>query len=222
MLSDVLRTIDIKSAHLKVMGESNGFPQTKGVGKMYIGNVNNEKFPPEDIITWENTAGTTGGFQWFGWREESFANQNLRISFWIKFLGTIPPRSANFGIKVYNVVYDNWVETCKVDEWCFVEIEMLCGSSGDDYHVLMIFDSINQKQVVRISQFKIDILRKSLKSFSKENFDYQVNPMISTFFMCSFGLLCANKIPQFHRPRCSCLLEYDVFEIQQMVHPTTE
>ena len=41
-----------------------------------------------------------------------------------------------------------------------MELEKVCRGSGDGYHVIMIFDSINHIQKVRISQFKIDVLRK--------------------------------------------------------------
>ena len=142
------------------MSRSNGFPQINGVGKMYIGNVQDDMFKPGEIITWENTAGRQGPWQWFGWQDRLFANKYLRISFWIKFLGQVPSRSGNFGMKVYGQVYNDWVSRCKVNEWCFVKMEKLCRNSGDGHHVILIFDSINHRQVVRVSQLKIDVLRK--------------------------------------------------------------
>ena len=97
-------------------------------------------------------------WQWLGWQDRVFANQILHISFWIKFVKRIPVQSENFGMKVYGQVYNDWVRECKVNQWCFVEMEELCRGSGDGNHVIMIFDSINHKQRVRISQFKIDLL----------------------------------------------------------------
>ena len=129
---------------------------------MYVGNVKDDKFNPEDIFTWENTAGRRGPYQWFGWQNPMFANRILRISFWIKFLGRVPPPSNNYGVKVYGQVYNDWVSKCTANQWCFVEMEKVCRGSGDGNHVIMIFDSINRKQVVRVSHFKIDVVSKSV------------------------------------------------------------
>ena len=43
---------------------------SKGVGKFYRGNVNDDKFQPNEIITWENTQGSSGNsLQWIGWQD---------------------------------------------------------------------------------------------------------------------------------------------------------
>ena len=125
---------------------------------MYIRNVNDNKFKPGEIITYENTAGRSNAYQWIGWQDRMFANQNLRISFWIKFEGRVPARGSNFGMKVYGRVYNEWVSKCKPNKWCWVQMEKLCANSGDGDHVILIFDSISHRQVVRISQLKVEII----------------------------------------------------------------
>ena len=105
--------------------------------------------------------------QWFGWQDEIFANQILYISFWIKFVKRKPVYilpTENIGMKVYGEVYNDWVRECKVNQWCFVEMELLCRGSGDGNHVKMIFDFIQHKQKVRITEFKIDTLRNRMFS----------------------------------------------------------
>ena len=75
-------------------------------------------------------------------------------------MGRVPARSSNLGMKVYGQVYNDWVSKCKANEWCFVEMEKKCRSSGDGNHVILIFDTINHKQVVRVSKFRVEILGK--------------------------------------------------------------
>ncbi|XP_066910072.1 uncharacterized protein [Clytia hemisphaerica] len=142
---------------LKLMDKWEGFPQTYGVGKTYVGDVQDEVFRANEIITWENTAGRSGPYQWLGFSSSVFANKQLHIEFWIKFVASVPNRSNNFGMKVYGVVYNSWVDDCQKDEWCKVSLNIKCRSNG--YYVILIFDSINRRQVVRITHFTLTILK---------------------------------------------------------------
>ena len=155
---EMTAVIPSNSIPLTVMGKGSSFPQTSGVGKFYVGNVKDDKFTGNEIITYENTEGKTGGNQWFGWRNGLFSRQKLRITFWIKFVDRVPKQSSNFGIKVYGALSNDFVKQCKPNKWCFVEKTTVCPASGDGNHVLLIFDSINHKQTVRISQAQIQIL----------------------------------------------------------------
>lgn len=150
--------IPSKSIELTVMGIGNSFPQKHGVGKFYTGNVEDDKFTANEIITYENTKGTSGGRQWFGWKNSLFSGKKLRITFWIKFVDRVPKQSGNFGIKVYGALFNDFVKQCQPNKWCFVEKTTVCPASGDGNHVLLIFDSINHKQTIRISQVQIQIL----------------------------------------------------------------
>ena len=67
-------------------------------GKMYAGGVTDNKFPSSEIITWENTV--TQSMQWFGWQDAVFAKKKLRVSFWMKFVGQVPEKKWNTGLKV--------------------------------------------------------------------------------------------------------------------------
>ena len=161
--------IPSKSIPLTVMGKGSSFPQTNGVGKFYIGNVEDDKFTANEIITYENTEGRSGGMQWFGWKNNLFSRQKLRITFWIKFVDSVPKQSGNFGIKVYGALFNDFVKQCQPNKWCFVEKTTVCRASGDGNHVLLIFDSINHKQTVRISQVQIQILGNILFTLVQEN-----------------------------------------------------
>lgn len=91
------------------MGSLGGFPQSNNIGKMYIGTDEHIEFKKDDVIIWENTAGKSGRLQWFGWQDRFFANQDLHISFWVKFVGQVPSSSLNFGVKIYGALYNDWV-----------------------------------------------------------------------------------------------------------------
>ena len=140
-----------------------GFPQAVNQGKMYVGNVNDEKFESGDIITWENTLGTTGALQFLGWRDRMFAGETLRVTFWIKFVDGVPVRSNYFGITVYGVLYNEFVDKCKANVWYYVEREVKCGSSGDYDYVRIKFNSISHTQKIHLSMFQVDILRGNFK-----------------------------------------------------------
>ena len=103
--------------------------------------------------------GHEAGGQWFGFRDRIFANKILKIEFWIKFVGSVPPKGGNFGMKVYGVLYDSWISTCSANLWCKVSMTVKNRNSGDGDHVILIFDSINRKQVIRVAQFKISVLK---------------------------------------------------------------
>ena len=73
---------------ITIMRKFTTFPQSEGVGRLYVGDVIDAKFQADDVITWENTKGRGGLRQRFGWQDndKKFANQTIRVSFWIKFL----------------------------------------------------------------------------------------------------------------------------------------
>ena len=149
--------IPSESIRVTVMSKGNSFPQTYGVGKFYVGNIDDDRIAANEIITWENTAGKSGSMQWFGWQSNTFSRQTLRITFWIKFGDRVPTPSRNFGIKVYGALFNDFVRRCQSNKWFFVEKTTVCAASGDDYHMLLIFDSISHKQTIRISQVQLQI-----------------------------------------------------------------
>lgn len=61
---------------------------------------------------------------------------------WIQFIGTVPPRSGNFGFKINGRVINNWVDNCKPNKWYFISIVSPVVPGGDANWVLYIFDSV--------------------------------------------------------------------------------
>ena len=52
---DALSSLQPSSTHhLKVMNSWDGFPVTNEGGRMYTGNITDDKFRAKDVITWEN------------------------------------------------------------------------------------------------------------------------------------------------------------------------
>ena len=140
------------------MGKSGkNFPEETGNGKAYLGGITDDKFDPNEVITFENKNNRGASNQWLGFSDRIFANEWLKIEFWIKFVDIIPPKSGNFGIKVYGILHNDWVDDCTVNDWCEVSLEIQNRNSGDGDHVLLIFDSVTQKHTVRIARFGITI-----------------------------------------------------------------
>jgi len=55
-----------------------------------------------------------------GWWDLNVAAGNwIRLSTWIKFGDTVPRRSLNFGLMIDGVVYNEWMEECQPNEWCY-------------------------------------------------------------------------------------------------------
>ncbi|XP_066921690.1 uncharacterized protein [Clytia hemisphaerica] len=149
-------TVNSQSILMANPGET--FPFAWRVGVVYLGGVEDEIFYPYEIITWENTVGHVDIHQWIGFQDAAFANKLLHVECWVKFVGSVPERSDQFGIKVYGVVYNGWVVDCQADEWCKVALNIQNINYGDFNYVIIIFDSINHQQIVRIAHFTVTIL----------------------------------------------------------------
>ena len=164
---------------LKIMGSFTGFPKINSVGQMYVGKVTDKQFRTADIITWKNIKGRPGGMQWLGWQSRIFADETLRISFWIKFVDRVPKMSWNFGIKVYGALYNDFVHKCVRDKWCYVEETVKCRNSGDGNHVLLIFDSISHLQTVRISKLQVQVLQGNFNFTYKYTYEWAYDVIIN-------------------------------------------
>ena len=127
-----------------------------GVGQFTVGHTDN-LFLSNDILVYENTAGTPGPYQWIGWLSGGFTNQDVRVSVWLKFIGHVPSRSGNFGIKIYGVVYNAFVDTCSPNVWCKASVIVHNPNFGDSGAILLIFDTISHQQKVLISQLKLEV-----------------------------------------------------------------
>ena len=84
----------------------------------------------------------------------------MRIEFWIKFIERIPPTTSDFGLKVFDEFYNDWLEDCKSNEWYHFSKGIQTSDSGKEYSILLTFNSVFAKQVVRIADFQVTVIGK--------------------------------------------------------------
>jgi hypothetical protein len=65
-------------------------------------------------------------------------------------------------MKFYGVVVNDFMDDCHSDKWMHVTKNIKLGASGDAYHVILIFDSIAEKQKVAIANMKLDVTNKGM------------------------------------------------------------
>ena len=68
----------------------------------------------------------------------------------------MPPPSQNVGIKLHGTTYNDWLDTCKPDEWCNISVEGP-SSGGDAGHILLILDSMGGPRTVNVRELKCDV-----------------------------------------------------------------
>jgi len=153
--------LDINNSVIRSMRQfrDNGDPTNQvGVGRFSLGYKGDNLFKKEDIVVYENTKGSPGPWQWLGWQTSAFVNQTIRMSVWLKFIGQVPKRSSQFGLKIYNTVYNDFIDSCQPNVWCRASVVAEHPPFGDLGHVILIFDSLQKKQKVLISKLKVEIL----------------------------------------------------------------
>ena len=71
--------------------------------------------------------------QWGGWCIGFPAGTWLRVSAWLQFVGSVPPPSGNFGLKLHGAVHEV-SSKCRANEWCAGKQSSwpLCTSSCDE------------------------------------------------------------------------------------------
>lgn len=94
------------------------------------------------------------GFQWYGW-QVSMPGARLRVSCWIKFLKQVPPPSPNFGLKIHGRTDNGWLRDVSADQWVRISAEGP-NTGGDHGWVLLIFDTLQQLQTVRFTDFRLE------------------------------------------------------------------
>jgi len=105
----------------------------------------------EFVLEWTNVNGGASSNQWLGFRSTSFTNQDFIFDAWVQFVGSVPPSSGNYGLKVCGTFYNNFIDRCKPDEWCQISEEVHC-NGGDSNHIILIFDTVTTKgQKVKFS-----------------------------------------------------------------------
>ena len=102
------------------------------------------------VITWRNLKGGTRACQWFGFQSDSYKGKFFKFKGWIKFVGSVPPQSSNFGLKVCGQFYNSFISKCAPDTWYHIS-ELVHCKGGDGNHIILIFDSVSTKgQVVKL------------------------------------------------------------------------
>ena len=98
----------------------------------------------EFVLEWTNVNGGASSNQWLGFRSTSFTNQDFIFDAWVQFVGSVPPSSGNYGLKVCGTFYNNFIDRCKPDEWCQISEQVHC-NGGDSNHIILIFDTVTTK-----------------------------------------------------------------------------
>lgn len=124
---------------------------------MFRGGVYDDTLPSEAMVTWENTAGHGGSFQWLGYRSTEYINAKILITFMVKFVQKKPDLNK-VALKVYGQMHKSWVANCHPDKWCEESLEFQNLEYGDNGVIILIFDDVNDFQTIRIGYFDIKIL----------------------------------------------------------------
>ena len=91
---------------------------------------------------------------------------------WIRFIDKVPPPSSNFGLKIHGSIQNEWVRELRPNEWGFVSA-IAPGSNRDGSHLLLIFDSIAEKQEVEFAGLKCDIFETAREAEGFNNREAQ-------------------------------------------------
>lgn len=102
--------------------------------------------------------GNTVNNQWMGWKEEFPANAWFRMSTNIKFAGSVPPPTWMFGLQMDGVVYNDWLKTCKADEWCWISAEGPSTENNIGNNLFqVIFDTLGGPRDVYLRNTKLEV-----------------------------------------------------------------
>jgi len=94
--------------------------------------------------------------QWCGWRRAFPKTEMLRVSFQVLFVGSVPPPSANLGVKLHGQLHNGWLADCRPDEWCDVSVEGPPQLDKDGNLILLIFDTMGGPRTVKVRELKCE------------------------------------------------------------------
>jgi hypothetical protein len=112
------------------------------------------------VLSYENVSSDDGiqtSDQWCGWQAKFHRTTRFRVSAWLKFADTVPPPSANFGIKLHGAVHNKWLSDCVADKWCFVNAEGP-STNNDESMILLIFDTMGGPRRVQVKDLQCEVL----------------------------------------------------------------
>jgi hypothetical protein len=113
-----------------------GFIQGKSGRKFDLGKIKLTKDEGDTVFVlgYENRQcddGEQKNCEWGSWRKSFPAGHWLKVSFWIKFSGSVPPISKNFGVKLHGKLHNDWLQgECTANEWSFVSVVDPCMCAG--------------------------------------------------------------------------------------------
>lgn len=99
----------------------------------------------------------SGLWQWSGWQKPIPSHLWIRLSCWIKFVGEVPAPSSNFGLKLHGRLDNSWVKNCRPNTWKHIT-SVGPAMGGDGNHILLIFDSIQKRTVIRFTELRLEII----------------------------------------------------------------
>jgi len=112
---------------------------------------------------WRREHGS-GAFQWIGWQSARTAfpdGLHARLSCYIYFVDSVPPPSNNFGFKFQGQVENSWLTDLSANAWHYVTATAQTVQSGDFNHFLLIFDTVEGPQTIRIGGLRLDVFELS-------------------------------------------------------------
>ena len=88
----------------------------------------------------------------------------MRVSCWIKFVGSVPRPAGSFGFKLHGAVDNTWVRSCNADEWTWI-CSVAPATGGDNSYITLIFDDIDHPQTIRFTALELEVFseRPALK-----------------------------------------------------------
>lgn len=97
-----------------------------------------------DVYKFHKVTPRYRSFQWSGWNIKINTKNTpwVRMSAWIKFVGSVPPKSGGLGFKIQGVVHNDWLDDMEADVWNFVHVITRVEREGDKGWNLFIFDSM--------------------------------------------------------------------------------
>ena len=96
------------------------------------------------VVVWKNLRGHRAACQWIGFQSEDFNQKTLKFDAWINFVGSIPNKRGNFGLKVCGTFYNSFLEKVVPDTWYHISEEVKC-HGGDGNHIILIFDHLSKQ-----------------------------------------------------------------------------
>jgi len=103
-------------------------------------------------------------FCWFGQHVTVCEGDHLTFSVWIKFVGSVPPKSANFGLKHHgdpdgssegdSPIFNDFVQGAKADTWMHVSKTWVADYSFND-NLILIFDTVPKGQVIHFTDMSV-------------------------------------------------------------------